>query len=299
MKKMIGIVMVLVLCAGLLYGCSATGVTDMKKDYNRGGDTISGKVENLDIEWTAGSVTIAYHPENTVILSENAEREIPEDEKLLWKLDGTTLKVEYHKPELFKVTTLAKNLTVTLPEATRLNKAEIRATSADLKVPALQAEEAVLETTSGNTDACVEAKTVKASSTLKLTGKQDNVDLGGTSGSLALTAEEVTKAKVHSTSGSISVEAKVFGNVTAESTSGNVYAKAGTFTEMKLGSTSGSINAALPERPGFAGTIDTTSGQISSRIPLENTGNRYSCGDGSGKLTISATSGSVTLTPDE
>ena len=304
MKKLTGIAIVLVLCAGLLYGCGAAGVTDTKKDYSRGGDTISGKVENLDIDWTAGSVTVAYHAEDTVILSESADREIPDDEKLLWKLDGTTLKVEYHKTELFKITTLAKNLTITLPENTRLNKAEIRATSADLKIPSLRAEEAILETTSGNTDAAVEAKNVKASSTsgdvvLKLTGKQDSVDLGGTSGDLRLNAEEVMKAKAHSTSGSITVEAKVFGSITAESTSGNVSAKAGGFTEMKLGATSGSVDAALPVTPGFAGTISTTSGEVSSRIPLEKNGSNYTCGDGSGKLTIGTTSGNVTLTPLE
>ena len=304
MKKLIGLVVLGVLCLGLLYGCGATGVVDTKKDYQQGGNTVTGKVENLDVEWTAGSVTIAYHAEDTVILSETAEREIPEDEKLLWKLDGTTLKVEFHKPNLIKLTTLAKDLTITLPEGAKLNKAAIRATSADLKVPSLQAEEAILETTSGNTNAAVEARTVKASSTsgdvtLKLTGKQDSVELTGTSGSLSLDAEEAAKAKAHSTSGSISVEAKVFGSVTAESTSGNVYAKAGRFSEMKLGATSGSINAALPVEPGFAGTIHTTSGEISSKIPLANDGDCYSCGDGSAKLTIDATSGNVTLTPAE
>ena len=304
MKKLIGLIALGILCLGLLYGCGASGVVDTKKDYHQGGDTVSGKVENLEIEWTAGSVTIAYHADDTVILSEKAEREIPEDEKLLWKLDGTTLKVEYHKPNLVKLTTLAKDLTITLPENVKLNKAAVHATSADLKVPSLRAEEAILETTSGSTDAAVEAKTVKASSTsgnvtLKLTGKQDSVELSGTSGSLSLNAEEVAAAKAHSTSGGISVEAKAFGTVTAESTSGNVYAKAGGFTEMKLKATSGSINAALPVTPGFAGTINTTSGEISSRIPLENNGNRYSCGDGSAKLTIDATSGNVTLMPAE
>ena len=134
MKKVFGLIVVLVLCVALLCGCSATGIMDSKKDYNRGGDTVSGEVENLEVNWTAGSVTIAYHAENTVTISESADREIPEDEKLLWKLDGKTLKIEYHKPGLVKFSTLAKNLTVTLPEGRKLSRADIGATSADITI---------------------------------------------------------------------------------------------------------------------------------------------------------------------
>lgn len=304
MKKVIGLLAILVLCMTLLYSCGATDMTDNKKDYSTGGDTISGAVETLAVEWTAGSVTIAYHADNTVILEEKANRAIPEDEKLLWKLDGTTLKIEYHRPGLFKLTTLAKDLTIILPEGTKLNKAVIHATSADLKVPSLLAEEAVFETTSGNTDAKVEAKNVRAVSTsgdviLKLAGRQDSVEISATSGDLSLTAEETAKVTAHSTSGRISAEAKDFGTITADTTSGGIAVKTGRFAEMKLEATSGDISAALPQDPGFSGTIDTTSGGINSRIPLENSGNHYSCGDGSAKLTIRATSGNVTITPNQ
>ena len=303
MKKTIGLMVALALCAVLLYGCGASG-TDNWKDYSTGGDTISGVVENLAVDWTAGSVTIAYHADSTVVLEEKADRVIPEDEKMLWKLDGTALKIEYHRPGLFKLTTLAKDLTIILPEGTKLNKAAIRATSADLKVPSLLAEEAVFETTSGNTDAKVEAKKVRAVSTsgdviLKLTGIQDSVDLSGTSGNLSLIAEKTENAAIRSTSGRISAEAKDFGTITADTTSGGITVKTGRFTGMKLEATSGDISAALPQYPGFSGTIDTTSGGISSQIPLENSGNHYSCGDGSAKLTIRATSGNVTVTPNE
>lgn len=304
MKKVFGLIVVLVLCVVLLCSCSATGIMDSKKDYNRGGDTVSGEVESLEVNWTAGSVTIAYHAENTVIISESADREIPEDEKLLWKLDGKTLKIEFHKPGLVKLSTLAKNLTVTLPEGRKLTKAEIGATSADITIPALQADEVILGSTSGDTDASLEAKTVKASSTsgdvkLKLTGKQDRVETGSTSGHTSLVAEDIEKASLGSTSGNISLEAKRFGTVSAESTSGKIAARAGAFSEMKLGSTSGSIDAALPQEPGFTAEISTTSGAVNSSIPMANKGNTYTCGDGSGKLNIHATSGDVTLTPAE
>ena len=102
MKKTIGLMVALALCAVLLYGCGASG-TDNWKDYSTGGDTISGVVENLAVDWTAGSVTIAYHADSTVVLEEKADRVIPDDEELLWKLDGTTLKIEYHRPGLFKL----------------------------------------------------------------------------------------------------------------------------------------------------------------------------------------------------
>ena len=150
----------------------------------------------------------------------------------------------------------------------------------------------------------MEAKNVRAGSTsgdviLRLTGTQDSVDLSGTSGNLSLIAEKTEKAAIHSTSGRISAEAKDFGTITADTTSGGITVKTGRFTGMKLEATSGDISAALPQDPGFSGTIDTTSGGINSRIPLENSGNHYSCGDGSAKLTIHATSGNVTITPNQ
>ncbi len=304
MKKTVFLILALILCASLLYGCSAAVLTDSRRDYNRGGDTVSGEVENLDVDWTAGSVTIAFHAENTVIISETAEREIPEEEKLLWKLDRKTLRIEYHKPALMKLATLAKDLTITLPEGIRLKQAAIRATSANVNIPRLQAETLILETTSGDADASAEAKTVKVSSTsgriyMKLSGKQESVDMRSTSGSISLYAEEMDQASLDTTSGGASLEAKRFGTVAAESTSGNLYVKAGAFDAMKLASTSGSISAALPQTPGFSGTVTTTSGDISSFIPLEKKGDTYSCGDGSAKLTISATSGNVTLHPAE
>ena len=102
MKK-IALFLALALCAVILSGCAeinslVSGVTG--GSFNGGSAVIADKIENLDISWTAGSVKIAYHAENTVTLDETASREIREDDRLQWKVEGATLKVQYNKPSI-------------------------------------------------------------------------------------------------------------------------------------------------------------------------------------------------------
>ena len=78
MKK-IALVLALALCAVILSGCAeinslVSGVTG--GNFKGGNAVITDKIENLNISWTAGSVKIAYHAENTVTLDETASRSI-------------------------------------------------------------------------------------------------------------------------------------------------------------------------------------------------------------------------------
>ena len=100
MKK-IALVLALALCAVILSGCAeinslVSGVTG--GSFKGGNAVITDKIENLNINWTAGSVKIAYHAENTVTLEETASRAISEDDRLQWKVEGSTLRVQYNKP---------------------------------------------------------------------------------------------------------------------------------------------------------------------------------------------------------
>ena len=317
MKKMIGLALALILCAALLCGCTAAFGSDAK--YSRGAATLNDSIENLDIDWTAGKVEIAYHADNTITLEETAKRAIAEDEEMRWQVDGTTLRIIFEKPGRFSFTSQEKTLTVTLPEGTRLKTAAIKATSADLEIPALEGEEITLETTSGDIHAGVTAKKVKGSSTsgdmrLTLNGRPDSVTLGATSGGILAEAEEAGTMKIGTTSGSVQVnlghadsleigstsgniytDMKQIGKAGLGSTSGSIHVKAGGFEQLKIEAISGSVEAALPATPGFSGTVSTSSGDVICRMPLMKDGERYTCGDGSGKLEIHTTSGDVTI----
>ena len=115
MKK-ITLVLALALCAVILSGCAEINSLVSGGSFKGGNAVITDKIENLNINWTAGSVKIAYHAENTVTLEETASRAISDDDRLQWKVEGTTLQVQYNKPGI-RLNTPAKNLVITLPKA--------------------------------------------------------------------------------------------------------------------------------------------------------------------------------------
>ena len=118
-----------VICIAALVFCAVKifrnetgfGYADAEQ-YNAGGTTLDAAVENLDIHWTDGKVTIAYHGKDTVEISEKASKPIPEADALRWRLDGGTLYIRYSRPGFFKMHSLKKELTVTLPKNISLDR---------------------------------------------------------------------------------------------------------------------------------------------------------------------------------
>ena len=242
MKKVLIAVLVLMICLAGYYTWSAAD------DYTSGGATVTDTVEELEISWTSGSVAVAYHDEDTVVLEETADRAINGNDRMRWKIDGKTLIVEYNTPgflDFLNFSNPSKALTVTLPKGIRLKKADITVTSADITVPELAADEITLGSTSGSIRAEVTAPVVYADSTsgdvtLKVNGKADNVKMGATSGSLSLVLDEAEKADLGTTSGQVSLEAGNVKEAKLGTTSGGIRVKVKAFGEMKIGATSGS-----------------------------------------------------------
>ena len=298
MKKALIAILVLMVCLFVYYTWSVA------EQYNSGNATITDDVESIRISWTSGRVTFACHDGDTVIIEETADREIGGNDRMRWKMDGKTLVIEHDTPGFFDFLNFgkpAKTLTVTLPKGLRLKKAEIAATSADIDVPELTAEEIVIGSTSGDVNAALTASTVYGESTsgdvtLKLNGKTEKVKMGSTSGRLSLTVEQAGEVDLGTTSGGMTLEAENVGSVKIGSTSGDVSVRVKTFEKMEIGATSGSVNAELSAEPGFTAEVGTTSGDFSCSMPLTKNGNSWSCGDGSAKLKIGTTSGDVKLT---
>ena len=303
MKK-IALVLALALCAVILSGCAeinslVSGITG--GNFKGGNAVITDKIENLDISWTAGSVKIAYHAENTVTLDETASRSISEDDRLQWKVEGTTLKVQYNKPGI-RLNTPAKNLVITLPEGTVLKNAVIGATSAEIDIPSITADSVSLNSTSGDVTASVTAPAVTAHSTsgdvkLIVRGKVSTLSLDSTSGSLSADLDEAEKVAAHSTSGGIGITADRVGDLSAGSTSGNIHIALKRFDNAVVSATSGDVTAELPAEPGFTLKYNATSGKMTTDIPLAGSKGSYTCGDGSAKITIGTTSGDLTIRP--
>lgn len=100
MKKIIVLLFTAVLCTVLLCGCRmsvwpASGLSsfcyDQAEQYTAGGAILSDAVEQVEIHWLSGRVSVEACGKNTISFSEEANRKLTEDNCLYYRLDGTTL----------------------------------------------------------------------------------------------------------------------------------------------------------------------------------------------------------------
>ena len=327
MKKSSMLITALFICLAILAVCAWTlfgrnlGLSYANADqYTAGEARIASPVENLDVHWTEGQINVEYHTGTEILVSETASRALSGDDQLRWWLDGTTLRIQYAKAGFRFSFNLNKTLTISLPEGTAFKTAGIYATSASMNIAELAADEIRLESTSGDLYAVTRTGKLSAGSTSgSLSLRQDSpletADFSSTSGSISASLESVKELSAGSTSGDIALTvsgsaAKVYlhstsGSIRADitradqaeftSTSGSIQTRLEAVSSLKIGSTSGSVNAALPTEPGFSCEISTTSGSFDSALALEKNGKVYTCGDGSGQVQISTTSGNIRL----
>ena len=165
MKKLRFACLLLIALCLVFTGCSRTSlVYDDSDKYAAGDATISEPVRNLDLVWISGGVKIAYHPENTILLSESANRSLSEENSMRWYLDGDTLRIRYAasgKLNFFNFRDLNKQLTLTLPEDFRGQRIQFDLTSANLTAPFLAAQEMEIALVSGDVSLTAEANHLK------------------------------------------------------------------------------------------------------------------------------------------
>ncbi len=121
---------------------------DDAEKYTAGGGEVVGIVEELDIEWVSGDIGIEIYDGTAVVIEESANTT---DEKLCvhWYNDGGTLKIRFAESGTHNMSNVVKDLTVKLPKKTLLDKLEIDAVSADMKLDGLFGKELELVTVSG------------------------------------------------------------------------------------------------------------------------------------------------------
>lgn len=293
MKKTIVCLAAAAACLCLLSGCgfSLPGFSSYTyKDaarYTRGGGTVDGPVEAVDIDWVQGSVRVEYYDGDEVTVSETADKELGDKNSLYYWLDGTTLRVRFAKSGGWHSRWPYKELTVRLPEGTELTSLEAQTVSAGLSVEGAAARMARLETVSGrmDIDGCRfsygELNTVSGALTASLTGQTEELEADTVSGTIDVT-------------GAI----RAF---SADSTSGDVRLTALAAPDsLEIETVSGTVTLYLPEAAGFTLDVDTVSGGFQSALDCRMDGRgEYVFGDGRRDYEISTTSGGVRVEPAE
>ena len=323
MKKKLLIAAPLMALVLSLCGCTSIITTGYPhaKNYSVGSAQIAGPVENLEIDWVDGAVILQYAKQNQVAFTETAPKALNENETVHWWLDGGTLRIQYGASGVQHFDNLQKRLTVTLPEGSQLKNLRVAASSADISADPLYADQLNLSVTSGSIQGKYAASDLSLSSTsgdmrvtaggneIKLNCTSGNIDAviekvgkltaNATSGTLRIQGNDVSQAKLNGTSGKIDVSLIKGEELEAKNTSGGIRAQIGEVKKVTAGATSGNIDILLRKGQGFTADIGTTSGNIRSNIASAKEDNRYTAGDGSMTIRLTATSGNVTLSEYE
>ncbi len=315
-----------------LSGCgtiisSGMGLSDFiyenSDKYTAGAVEISETVENIEIDWLSGSVTVTPHSSDTVSFSEESSKELKDNFQLHYWLNGTTLHIKFCRSGHWNFKDLEKELTVFVPENIKLNDLKVNTVSAEISLDNLQADSADIESTSGNirlTDLTVTetAEINGVSADIFLDSLQsDSASIETTSGSVKLIHCKVTeKAEVSTVSGNLEAEfSEPLGEFEGDATSGTLQVitpsvdrfdaetVSGTVSlfsqsapkELDIDTTSGDVELNLPKDSSLTLKFSTTSGNLSTDLPGIKNGESYTFGEGGGMYKIATVSGDVNI----
>ncbi len=310
MKKLFTVVLSGIMGVSLILGLSACSfnklnAADMSK-YTTGNAVITDKVEALDIEWASGTVEIVTGSGSEVVIEESYKGSIPDEKKMHWYLDGTTLKIIYDTSlDFFTiVNSSSKALTVTLPADLVLKDVDISVASADVKADALRCKKANLDTASG--DINVTFPETVDSVDIDMASGDSSVRFGGDVGSLkADAASGDLKADVSGNVGNFDFDsasgcmelnaAGTAGSGSVSTASGKVDISLTGISDLDIDTASGSVTLYFPESASLSIDIDTASGDFNSNIPFVKSGDKYVIGSGDGEVNIDTASGDITI----
>ncbi len=224
------------------------------------------RVERLAIGWLSGGVTVEPGAVDQIVVREKADRELAEEEKLCWKLDGGTLSLRFCTARQIRIS--GKTLTVTVPESWVADEVEVAVTSASPTLRELHVEDTIrVGSGSGSVvlDECVCEK-IEAGATSGTVRILDcvceKIEAGATSGSVTVLDCSCDELEAGATSGSLEIRCEAE-ELSLRSTSGTIRCEGPSGDcELNCGSTSGPVRLKLDGRGEQRVTIDTTSGDV-------------------------------------
>ena len=258
-------------------------ISDLRNTYYDGrewhhGDALDGSytggeirvpaesITALSIDWVAGDVKIMVTDGEEIVVTEHADRGIPEEYALCVETDNT-LRIRYSN-DVWGNDMPEKDLTVLLPRtmAENLTAVDLSGVSADFAVGKLTVRDAFsFDTTSGK----LEMQSMNAPQ---------------------------AKATVSSVSGKVELDGS-FREVKAGSTSGEIdLMLRNAPAAVEVSTVSGEVDVELPAGTGFTLDYSTVSGELECDFPLtKSVDGKYVCGDGACRMEIGTTSGSLSV----
>lgn len=223
-------------------------------------------VRSISVEWASGFVTLVPGDVEEITFSETDVED--ERDKMAWKLDGSTLKIQYCRDRFsfpsfgINLSTPSKDLAITVPRDWICDTLEIDCASASVNIHEMTIREVDFDGASGKCsfyDCAVEELDLNiASGDVAFTGTLDTLDCDAASASCDITVANIPR-------------------------------------KIDIDTASGDLDLTLPEGCGFTCTLDSMSDGFSSDFETTSSNGRHVHGDGSCKITVSAMSGDVTI----
>ena len=337
MKKLIS---VLLIAATLALTCSLsscglfdalsgkvpTVYSDPEK-YTAGNAEFEGNVDNLNIWWLAGSVTVKTHAEDTVKIEESANRELDDTFSLHWRYFdaseyGMVLNIYYSSSGNHDFDDLSKDITVYLPEQDGMDiSLTIDSAAVDIDTSGFDntLDELSVSTNSGRISAKIDsADSVRISGQneddvptenrefiLKADGTVYDLGISSSYAKLDVDAKEIRSGEVMTVFADLSLNAEMTRRLTVYNSDGKINATLLSFEELDIENRDGACELTLSPEASFTLTLAEKNRfnqkMTPSKISVEfegatQDGTCYTVGSGEKAIEI-ATCGDIRILP--
>lgn len=238
------------------------------------------KISSLHINWMTGPVEVRPGQDDTLKVTEYANRPLNDDEKLQMNLEDGELTIRWTSKQNWRgsfktIMGLTKHLVVELPRSVgTLDEAEIANVSGDLFVRELTGDDMHLSTVSGQLNAVnlsgSDVTLTSVSGTVKAQNIAGNdLSFNTTSGKLEINGFEGKDTSLNTVSGKILTQGQGK-DISANSVSGGVDLRLHELPgDLSVNTVSGRVSLGLPDKQmGFTVNYSTMSGNFKSDFPL-------------------------------
>lgn len=255
-----------ILAVGLLAGQLSFSIPsftqDSEKTVSDSGSVSASDVQNLDIDWVAGSVIIQPGDVDTITFTEKSAS--GNTDKMVWKQTGNTLFIEHSKTKVYIGFSIdqSKDLVITVPRDWVCGKLSIDSASANIQVSDLQISDADFDSASGT---CIlnncnvdDISIETASGDVDFIGMFNTLELSAASAKCTMVLSNVPR-------------------------------------QIDVETMSGDLDITLPSDCGFTVDMDGMSGDFSSEFPTSTTNDNHVFGDGSCRINVESMSSDLII----
>lgn len=270
------------------------------------------KLEEIDISWLTGPVTIGASPDDKIYVTERSEKELGESDRMKAVLGSGALKIQWDHQWFRRFININlgwfgqkdKELEVLLPRelAGELADMDVSNTGGDMTVSGCRAETMSLSSVSGrlSVSSCwagqLSLNNVSGSVSLTDVSAGESMTVNTVSGGMELAGVSSEELALDTVSGACNLEGSVQ-TLNVSTISGDISASLlAQPLDVDMDSVSGGLKLMLPPSAGFTVEHDSVSGSFTCAYPTEALGGgRERCGSGGAQIRMNTTSGGMNI----